>query len=1146
MSARNSKQKRFNRPKSGPVKPRTEVVAGVGEQANSPSAIVGRNGPSVPEKQPEKPVAPVPIFDDISQWAKAYSHRISDFDVLTAQYCADNGIPFRMAEISKNPHSIAHVCRDEALRKILISEGRGKRQLNVLDWFGGGRNISFTPAFGPFGKTKVGGKYISSKVGLKINFVMSPDTAIAGDNGRTMTRCKTPLDGSLFDVVFLQDIYHHGPTPKHAFTPEAVLQLIQLCVDKRIYIINRTFFGCMGADDFGNGKEEQVFYRTSDNLIVSSPDPESAAYACHPDTDWLAMYRSFGGIDLCPLHKVGPYSLVRCSATLVGAQPLGVQILPQADFVWMDLQTASWWTRFCNWIGCGRLPKKVRIMLGMGEGKIPVHVPTLNLFSSKFAVKSPNGQILDSLISAVERSMGKNHQCKSIGARFPQQYRELFQGTIKACLHGDRKEFGDSLHDLRYFNRETEIQLAATRAASGLRTRGSWKWTAIGLAAAGFGTYKALAGAYVIPSRPVLSAVVEEAVALASETSAFVGATYEWGRNVSINPLGATATYVGHGVLYMLRNSCVGGRIASLIVHVGWNYWVSNPRVTNLFANFLRCYREGMILPVTTRGWEPLPGGLSLPSYVTKISGPPAKFRGTIEVQVDNVIVDLEKAFELLESDEYDNRTFPILITNRLLHQPANCAKNLLAAIVHRLHADPFIDNVNTEEQRHANWKKMANLFISNGLLWEFPEKTVEMEEVFFLMGKKGERIRRAYLNILDGRTTRFRKTINLKWNETLSVTKDMEGVLTMKPRAIQNLEPEVHAIMSPFARVLNFILHSCFDGRIHSFEGHAVRLVFASGSTGAQLNEIGNWLCDGVFTVVVSGDDSVVSFGDETRDGNCFGEGDQSAFDHTQDDGPNRIFQGMLQQHLGFPKEFTDIAYEACSSGYTSRKKRFFARGECGTQMPTGITTTTTYNSVATLTMWLFWLINPELSVEEAGAALGFKVKFQSSFSLSQVTFLKGWWLRTVEGPVVWYPLPSACVKLGKMINDPLAVTAFKRRGKRMYRSNEEAVAMCAHALSSSYQCIPEGYPIFGPFLGVLRRLGSASPTALKRLEESLKPISTGGTLIPQEAENAIMFRYGISLEEIIDVTRLLSQITSLPAYVEHIVFDKLASVDY
>jgi len=368
-----------------------------------------------------------------------------------------------------------------------------------------------------------------------------------------------------------------------------------------------------------------------------------------------------------------------------------------------------------------------------------------------------------------------------------------------------------------------------------------------------------------------------------------------------------------------------------------------------------------------------------------------------------------------------------------------------------------------------------------------------------------------------------------------------------MKPRAIQNLEPHIHAVMASFARVYAKILHDSFDSsRIHNFCGHSVRIIFASGYTGEQLTEIAQSLLDGIFTIVVSGDDSVVSFGHESRDGYPFGEADQSAFDHTQDDGPCKIFQSYVQKALGFPKEFTDMAYSCCSSGFTVRKGRLFMKGSGGTQMPTGITVTTSYNSVSTVCFWLWWLINPTLSVIEAGQQLGFKVKYFPRLSITQATFLKGWWLLTVDGRYVWRPLPSALLKLGKMIKDPVEITSFTRRGKKMHRSAEEAVRMCAMALANSYPTVKDDYPILGTFLKKLRTLGSESPSALVDILESSKPTPSAGVIDYVQACAEIEDRYGITKREIREVEDLLNAITTLPAYIEHSVFDKLVDVDY
>jgi hypothetical protein len=195
---------------------------------------------------------------------------------------------------------------------------------------------------------------------------------------------------------------------------------------------------------------------------------------------------------------------------------------------------------------------------------------------------------------------------------------------------------------------------------------------------------------------------------------------------------------------------------------------------------------------------------------------------------------------------------------------------------------------------------------------------------------------------------------------------------------------------------------------------------------------------------------------------------------------------------------------------------------------------------------MWLWWLIHPELSVSEAGQQLGFKVKVFPRDSISQATFLKGWWLPTVDGLYVWRPLPSALIKLGKMISDPVEITSFTRRGRRMRRPRQEAISMCALALANSYPNVRNDYPILGSFLNSLRRLGSECPTTLEGIIESSKPCPSIGLLDYSLVCSIIEERYAITYSEIREVEALFGTITSLPAYVEHNVFDKLVEVDY
>lgn len=181
----------------------------------------------------------------------------------------------------------------------------------------------------------------------------------------------------------------------------------------------------------------------------------------------------------------------------------------------------------------------------------------------------------------------------------------------------------------------------------------------------------------------------------------------------------------------------------------------------------------------------------------------------------------------------------------------------------------------------------------------------------------------------------------------------------------------------------------------------------------------------------------------------------------------------------------------------------------------------------------------------KEFGRQLGFDVKYEASEFLETATFLKGWWQRDGTGEVQWVPLPSAVIKLGKVLRDPVEITKFTRKGKKMHRTPLEAVRMCALALASSYGKIDLSYPILGAFCAVLERCGQYVEGNFE-LQESWKPRMSGIAVDRDSVLNSIHVRYGIEVEDVLRVERLLGRIHELPAYVEDEVFDKLCSRDY
>jgi len=341
--------------------------------------------------------------------------------------------------------------------------------------------------------------------------------------------------------------------------------------------------------------------------------------------------------------------------------------------------------------------------------------------------------------------------------------------------------------------------------------------------------------------------------------------------------------------------------------------------------------------------------------------------------------------------------------------------------------------------------------------------------------------------------------------------------------------------------------LHEIFDGKTQHILGHPVRIFFASGYDQKKLSEIGAAMDAGETVFTMSGDDSAISWG--PLNAQKFGEADQSKFDHTQDDGPMKIFMGQILRHMGFPDGFIDLALFCCQCGFSFKKGRLYGKGLAGTQMPTGITTTTSFNSMSTFAffVWTLHKLNETGVIDPVGSgrALGFDVKYKEFDSLNSITFLKGWWLDGPEG-IQWVPLPSAVIKLGKVLRDPVEITAVKVKGKpKVILDKEEAIKRCAFALASSYGNIDYSYPILGKFVETLKRL-CAETGPVSSLQESWKPVMTGIQVYRECALDAICYRYGLTADDIEDVENLLGRVNKLPAYVEHTVFDRLADEDY
>lgn len=594
-------------------------------------------------------------------------------------------------------------------------------------------------------------------------------------------------------------------------------------------------------------------------------------------------------------------------------------------------------------------------------------------------------------------------------------------------------------------------------------------------------------------------------------------------------------------------------------------YVVPQGSFIGLFDSFVNAYIQGERVEPRS-SWCAIPAATTLPGFRSKVTCGPEHFRGTVAIRIDGREVSMEEAFVVLSDPEPEKGTadhgrnvlHPILVTNGLLWMPAKTPLNTMVACLHRIHNDPFTkcDPPHIIEER---WRETAKMMIESGMFSGIIHEVKSLVQCCIDMGPKGRRIFAAYQADISGAKDKpHQMAIFVKWNETITAQKLFHnGQVTMKPRAIVNLDPIIHANMAQLSRALNGFLHQIFvQSNVWKVGAKSMIIVYASGSDQNALNAAGAALFRGEAdcVVIVSGDDSAYNWFGQ------LGEADQSAFDHTQSTGAINVAAVMWMEALGVPPEFINLLLFCSRIRYKIKYERLEMTGEAGTQLPTGFMCTTSLSSVDCIFMYVRWLariqVRPTIALAEVGEELGFTVKDQRRDDPHQVTFLKGWWaVHKVTRDPLWMPLPSAVLKLGKVLRPPREIAYVVTNGKRVQPPMEVAIAQVAYAIAMSYGNVSDDYPILGSFLKKLRRLGVARAggqvhrtIGFNAVWESnwYKTRVDVGLIDSKITIQAVCERYGFTPDDLFRVEELIGKVNTLPAYIEDPVFDRLVEVDY
>jgi len=403
----------------------------------------------------------------------------------------------------------------------------------------------------------------------------------------------------------------------------------------------------------------------------------------------------------------------------------------------------------------------------------------------------------------------------------------------------------------------------------------------------------------------------------------------------------------------------------------------------------------------------------------------------------------------------------------------------------------------------------------------------------------------------IEGLVIRLRRGV--KCNETVGAkeVKDVCGAMrmTIRPRSLAVFTVDVHVVLAGVARGITDEMHRLLNGQLFRIGEDSVRIYYASGTTGAALNKIGEVLEAEPECIVVSGDDGVtkshrlasalVQLGALFTP---FIELDGSQFDMSQKFHALKA-SGEFFKPLGMPARTWDFVMEICSMPYKLVGDAFKITGENGYQLATGVDLTNLINGVPNLSNNIQLRLLPVRAtnfVETAGASMGFKMTSSLEQHISNVTFLKGWWQLSKDGMSrTWVPLVSAVCKIGKTERPARLFSSTKKNAV-------EGLHMFAYAMARSMGTIPRDYPILGAALSAYDRLGLETRTVVSASEDAWFKPTVEGSVDRNEAIKSIVTRYGITQDDILRVESLYRSVDRLPALLVDDVFIRLAEVDY
>jgi len=433
------------------------------------------------------------------------------------------------------------------------------------------------------------------------------------------------------------------------------------------------------------------------------------------------------------------------------------------------------------------------------------------------------------------------------------------------------------------------------------------------------------------------------------------------------------------------------------------------------------------------RAWEMSVGVTQFPEHMALT---PTQHESMFEPKSQN------KKFKLISYHEEPgwqpsfSAMYWLIPTNVHGYVPSRSDKNMLAMVTARIMAKPPLD---AEEQAEV-WRNLPPLF--NDVPSHHPiVRESHVEQWLEHMESSKRKKYRKYLSELETlpyyyiqKALRSCK-LQVKCDELL--IKGEMGGLSLKPRAIVNVNPLIQALIGPAIYEATERLKKLWNVE-NPYVLESMSFAFGSSGTDLQLTIWMEWTLTRphLWHILVAGDDMLLLNHEKSR----YIEGDASMFDQSQATGPLEV-EHLLLAKLGLDQETIEVSLQASKANYvgysgdktgklllTVDKKGVATRasGHCDTTVGNSIV-------MAVSTRLALTYSNQTLKgLESVYAYLGLKMKLKEFSSLFEITFLKGMWY-PADSPsgFYWGPLPSRILKVGKSLKDPRSLYDVKDLAK-------------------------------------------------------------------------------------------------------------------